>query len=178
MEPYLGEIRLFPGNYAPVGWLFCNGSIVSIAENDALFTLLGTTYGGDGQTTFGLPDLRGRVVVSQTGSTYPLGNKGGVEQVTLNTAQLPVHNHSFNVSNANGTVSTVTNNFLAAPVDPTTNAKIVNLYLPTATPNLVVQPLLADTLSDAGGNQPHENRMPYLTINYIICTSGIYPNFQ
>ncbi|RYD59408.1 MAG: phage tail protein [Sphingobacteriales bacterium] len=181
MENYLGEIRLFAGTFAPVGWLACDGSLLPISENDALFTLLGTTYGGDGQTTFGLPDLRGRVPVSQgrstTGTTYVLGQSAGVETVTLTTAQMPAHQHTFSVSNSPGTQVSASNAYLANPVDPTTNNKTVLFYLPDSVEE-TIQGLLPDSLTPAGGSQPHENRMPYTTINYIIATQGIYPSQQ
>src|SRR5438067_95889 len=125
MEPYIGEIRAFAGNFAPVGWAICNGSMASIDENDALFNLLGTTYGGDGQSTFGLPDLRGRAIVSQgkslAGTVYLIGSAGGAEKVTLNTNEMPIHSHAFNVSTKNGTATKPEGNFLAVPVEVTTS---------------------------------------------------------
>lgn len=184
MEPILGEVRIFAGTFAPVGWLLCNGQTLSISQNEALYTLLGTTYGGDGITTFGLPDLRGRVLLSQGQSVgsptnYAMGSNGGVEAVTLTTTNMPAHNHTFIASTANGDNTLPSNNFLATPIDPTPapNTKTITLYIPDTAPE-TVQPLLPNALTPAGGSQPHENRMPYLTINYIIATQGIFPSFQ
>lgn len=181
MDNYIGEIRLFAGTFAPVGWAICDGSLLPISQNDVLYTLLGTTYGGDGVTTFGLPDLRGRVPVSQgrstTGTQYVLGSKAGTDSVTLTTANMPAHQHTFSVSNSAATQISANNAFLANPVDQTTNAKTVLFYLPDTTQE-TVQPLLADSLTTAGGSQPHENRMPYTVINYIIATQGIFPTQQ
>lgn len=181
MENYIGEIRLFAGTFAPVGWQICDGSILSIAENDVLFTLLGTTYGGDGQSTFGIPDLRGRVPVSQgrstSGTTYVLGQKAGTESVTLTTAQMPAHQHTFTVANTPATQISPNNAYLANPTDPTTNNKTVTFYLPDSVEE-TIQGLLPDSLTPAGGSQPHENRMPYTAVNYIIATSGIWPSQQ
>lgn len=183
MEPILGEVRIFAGNFAPVGWMLCNGQTVSISQYDALFTLLGTTYGGDGQTTFGLPDLRGRVLLNQgqaigSPNNYPMGSSGGVESVTLLQTNLPAHNHTFLASMANGDSTLPANNFLATPIDPTPapNTKTITLYIPDTAPE-TVQALLPSAIVPAGGNQPHENRMPFVTINYIIAMEGIYPSF-
>src|SRR3712207_483459 len=118
MPPYIGEIRMFGGNFAPVGWAFCEGQTLPISENDALFTLIGTTYGGDGEETFNLPDLQGRIPVHQgTGpglSSYVIGEAAGVESVTLTTQQIPVHNHAFIASTATGTQNTPVNNMVAS----------------------------------------------------------------
>lgn len=181
MEPYLGEIRIFAGNFAPVGWANCDGSLQSIAQNSALFALLGTTYGGDGVTTFALPDLRGRVILNQgrglSGTTYVMGMSGGVESVTLLNPNLPSHQHTLSVSSQSGTTTSAANNFLAAPADPTTNNHTVLFYAPPAT-GLVPQPLLPNSLTPTGGSQSHENRMPYLSISYIIAMEGIFPSFS
>src|ERR1700744_300002 len=123
MTPYLGEIRAFAGNFAPSGWQLCNGQLMSIAQYEALYTLVGTTYGGDGVTTFGLPDLRGKVLVNQGQapglSNRPLGLKGGTETVTLLLTTLPQHNHSVNASSNPANSNSPTNNLLAAPIDST-----------------------------------------------------------
>ncbi len=168
-DPYVGEIRIFSGNFAPQGWAFCDGSLLAIADNDVLFTLIGTTYGGDGQNTFALPDLRGRIPVHMgTGpglSNYTIGQSAGTEAVTLLTSQLPTHNHTLTGSSANAVTTDPTNNFLAAQPglleyssDP-----------PGGT-------LKASSVSNSGGSQPHENRMPILAVNYIISLFGIFPS--
>jgi len=167
-QPYIGEIRMFAGNFAPVGWEFCNGQEVAISENDALFTLIGTTYGGDGQQSFNLPDLQGRVPVHQGVGpglgNYVIGDKLGVEQVTLTTQQIPVHTHAFVASTAAGTTTTATDNVLAT-------SQSLRLYLQAA-PDSQLPP---NTISPAGGSQPHENLMPYLTVSFIISMFGIFP---
>lgn len=174
MEGYLGEIRLFAGTYAPVGWAFCDGSTLQINQYNALYALLGTLYGGDGVSSFKLPDLRGRVVVSQK-QNYPLGGSGGVETVTLTESTMATHQHGMNASTASGNSTSPTGTILAAPVDPTSFGKTINVYVPASAPNLTKQTFPADTLTPSGGNQPHENRMPYVAINYIIALQGIYP---
>jgi microcystin-dependent protein len=183
MDPYLGEIRIFGGPYVPENWMACDGSLISIQQYQALYSLLGTTYGGDGRTTFGLPDLRGRVVVNQgtaaTGTAYALAQKGGAETVTVTTAQLPSHAHTFLVSNTAGTQTSPSNAFLANPVDPTaTNPKTVLNYLPDSAPE-TLQPLINNALTGAGGNVPHYNMQPYIVLNHIICVAaGNYPDFS
>lgn len=177
MDAYTGEIRLFAGSFAPRGWLLCDGSLQNISSNEVLFVLLGTNYGGDGQTTFGLPDLRGRVVVSQGASGYTLGTKGGAETVTLDTTTVPAHSHTFNVSTQPGTATSAAGNFLAAPVDPTPGTpQAVEFYLPTSAPGFTEHTLNPAMVSQIGSSQAHENRMPYLSINYIICANGVYPS--
>ena len=166
-DPFLGEVRMFAGNFAPLGWLACNGQLVSIAENDALYTLLGTTYGGDGVTIFGLPDLRGRVPLhAGTGpglGTYTQGEMLGSESVTLITAQLPAHTH-IAMANATATSLSPANAVWAA-------ASGVNIY-GTATPNATMS---AAAIAPGGGSQPHDNMAPYLAVTFIIATAGIYP---
>lgn len=181
MEPYLGEIKLFAGNFAPSGWAFCNGASLPISENTALFSLIGTYYGGDGQVTFNLPDLRSRIPVS-TGqgpglSLYDLGETAGVESVTLTTNNLPGHNHQLLASTGDGSVSTPTNNFLAAPVDAAGSVQLVQ-YMPSTATGFVTAILNQKSSSFVGGNQPHDNIMPYTGINYIIAIEGIYPSRQ
>lgn len=167
-QPYIGEIRLFAGNFAPAGWMFCAGQTLPISEYDVLFNLIGTTYGGDGQETFMLPDLRGRVPVHQgTGpglSTKVLAETGGVESVTLTTNQIPQHNHQLIASSEVGNQAGPASNLLAGSAS-------VALYNENAP-----EPELANSaVANAGGSQPHENLQPYLCINYIIALFGIYP---
>ncbi|MGZ8311663.1 MAG: phage tail protein [Allosphingosinicella sp.] len=166
-QPFIGEIRLFAGNFAPVGWAFCNGQTLAIAENDALFTLIGTTYGGDGQNSFRLPDLQGRVPVHKgtgAGVTYQLGEQGGVESVTLTTNQIPAHTHSLIVSQDQGSQSDPTNAMVGS--NPT-----VQLFRPGA----AVQTFDASAMSPVGGSQPHDNMQPYIAIHYIIALFGLFP---
>ncbi|HEX2913784.1 MAG TPA: tail fiber protein [Chloroflexia bacterium] len=169
-EPFIGEIRMFAGNFAPVGWALCNGQLLSIAQYDALFSLIGTIYGGDGQQTFGVPDLQGRAPVHQgqnlaTGTTYPLGQMGGVETVTLLSTQLPQHTHAQAVSSSAGDSTSPQNN---VPAASTANDKLYTSSGPNTT-------LLNTLVSAVGGNQPHDNMGPSLTINFIIALEGIYP---
>jgi microcystin-dependent protein len=167
-QPYLGEIRLFAGNFAPQGWAFCDGSLLAIAANEALFDLIGTTYGGDGQNTFALPDLRGRLPVhagTGAGTTFQIGQSGGSEIVTLSTQQIPAHQHSLQASaNVGGASSPANNVFAQGP------AGGVEIY----TDDNEVLP--AGTTTNAGGGQPHENRQPLLTISFIISLAGIFPS--
>lgn len=163
-DPYVGEIRSVGFNFAPVGWAICDGSLLSIAEYETLFTLIGTTYGGDGQTTFALPDLRGRIAVHQ-GSGYVIGQKSGTETVTLSTSQVPPHQHAVAVNTGAATTSSPANAVLAAPGTG-------ELYLDD-TPTV---PMKAGTVGTAGGNQPHTNMPPYLTVNFIISLFGIFPS--
>ncbi len=167
-QPFVGEIRLFGGNFAPAGWMFCDGALLAIAENDTLFNLIGTTYGGDGQSTFALPDLRGRVPIHQgarQGTTFTLAESGGVENVTLATAQVPAHTHSLLASSSGATVAPAAGNVLAQTPSYTP-------YI-TAPPNTPLSPL---AISATGGSQPHSNIQPYLCVNYIISLFGIYPS--
>jgi microcystin-dependent protein len=169
MEAYLGQLKLFAGTFAPQGWLLCNGQLLDISANDALFNLLGTTYGGDGISTFALPDLRGRVPMGpgtdQAGNNVALGTNGGAETVTLTGDNLPPHTHSFVTSTQKGNSNprAARGNLLAAQPDGTNLFRATN---PTVNAGAMIQ-------SSAGG--PHENRQPYIVINYIICTEGIYP---
>lgn len=163
-DPYIGEIRMFGGNFAPNGWLFCQGQLLSISDYDTLFTLIGTTYGGDGQTTFQLPNLQSRVPVHQ-GSGYPLGMTGGVETVTLTSPQLPLHSHQARASTAYGGQASPTGNVWSG-------SSYVQ-YSTSAAPNAVMYP---GALTPAGGNQPHDNMAPFLAINFIISLFGIYPS--
>lgn len=168
-DPFVGEIRMFAGNYAPQNWAFCNGQLLSIAGYDALFNLLGTTYGGDGQTTFALPNLNGRFAIHQGQgaglSSRVIGEQVGEQEVTLQIPHLPVHSHVANCS-TQGTTANPKGNFWAT--DPNGNIAPYS----TAAPNGQMAPL---TASPAGG-QPHNNQQPYVAINYIISLFGIYPS--
>jgi len=169
-EPFIGEIRMFGGNFPPSGWAFCNGQTIPISENDALFTLIGTTYGGDGQETFNLPDLQGRIPIhagtAQSGTTYQIGEKAGVETVTLTVQQIPGHNHVPLATTDPGDQSTPVNNFWSATF---TGDQIYD-PAPTAGGNM------NNTLiALAGGSQPHENLAPYLCISFIISLFGVFP---
>jgi microcystin-dependent protein len=168
-QPYVGEIRMFAGNFAPAGWQFCNGALMPISENEVLFQLIGTTYGGDGQSTFALPNLQGRLPVHQgtfQGTTFTLGQPGGVEDVTLTVPQIPVHRHPMLVSQNTGTGSNPQNNVL----DQMSGA--ILLYkeqTPTAALNAAV-------ISPVGGSQPHTNMQPCLCVSFIISLFGLFPS--
>ncbi len=169
-EPFIGEIRMFAGTFNPRGWAFCDGQLLSISQNEALFSLFGTTYGGDGRTTFGLPEARGRMALHQgTGpglSPRPLGQKAGVEDVTIITNQLPVHTHVFDAVNIPATDT--------APATTTTLAQSVgyDLYVPAS--NLTN--MAAGDVSTVGGDQQHTNLQPDLCINCIVALFGIFPS--
>lgn len=180
MDNMLGEIRAFAGNYAPEGWAICNGSLLPISGNETLYSLLGTIYGGDGSTNFGLPDLRGRMVVNQgqgTGlSQRALGSSGGTETVTLIASQLPSHNHQVMASSAAANTLAPNGALLAAPQDTTTTSNSILFYLPNTYAQKTIAALDPSTVGSTGGNLPHENRMPYVPISYIIALTGIYPS--
>ena len=167
-QPYIGGIRMFAGNFAPNGWMTCEGQILPISENDALFTLIGTTYGGDGQETFNLPNLASRVPIHMgtgpDGTTYQIGEKAGTEQETLTVQQIPIHTHPFTGSTAPGSQATPVGNMVAA-------SNTVSLY--KASPPTT--PLNAQAVQPTGGSQPHENTQPFLCLNYIISLFGIFP---
>lgn len=165
-QPYIGEIRLFAGNFAPVGWQHCDGQLYPISQNEQLFQLIGTRYGGDGQQTFAVPDLRGRVPVHM-GTQNIIGSQGGVESVTLTSQQIPVHNHALTASRAGGQSASPQDRVLASP--PGVTAFIQDVPS-TSTP------LPPGTLGPAGGSQPHENLMPYGCVTYIISFYGIFPS--
>jgi len=175
-DPYIGEIRMFGGNFAPVGWEFCYGQLMPISENDALFALIGTTYGGDGQETFGLPDLRGRVPIHQgtvQGNTFVLAEQSGTETVTLTTQQLPSHTHPPLSSSAPGTASSPQGNVWAAA---STGAQ---MYFQAPPPPPSPPPLVQmdpAAISPNGGSQPHDNMAPYLAVSFIISLFGIFPS--
>jgi microcystin-dependent protein len=172
-QPYVGEVRMFGGNFAPVNWAFCDGQLLQIAEYDTLYTLIGTTYGGDGVNTFSLPDLRGRVVTHQgssAGTTYVIGQKDGVESVTLSVAQIPQHSHTLMATTVEGdTGAPTTGTVLAAAPSGTT--------IPEYGPYSGAQTLTsANATTQAGGSQAHENMQPYLGVNFIIALYGIFPS--
>jgi microcystin-dependent protein len=163
-NPYVGEIRIFAGNFAPAGWSFCDGSLQAISENETLFQLIGTTYGGDGQQTFALPDMRGRLPIHQ-GNGFQLSQSGGTETVTLTTQQIPSHSHPFLAKNNPADSASPQGNMLG--VSSNTNAFFND------TPNVTMNPLM---LSQAGGNQPHSNMQPFLCVEFIISLYGIFPS--
>jgi microcystin-dependent protein len=165
-QPYVGEIRMFGGNFAPSGWMFCEGQLLPISEYETLFNLIGTTYGGDGQSTFALPDMRGRIPIHQ-GSGFTLAETGGVETVTLTTAQIPAHSHPLLASQDTATANASLNNLLAS-----TTGAVVSAY-GTDTPIIA---LVASTVGPVGGSQPHNNFQPYLCVDFIISLFGIFPS--
>lgn len=180
MDGYLGEIRIMAGlvqHQPPDGWATCNGQLIRIADNQALYSLLGTRFGGDGVTTFGLPDLRGRLPIGQgagAGLTpRVLAQTGGSETVTLDASQMPTHNHAFNATtNAASAVPGGLSPANGLYAVPSPNV----FYADMPSPPIPVLTLLGDTIAgDGGGNQPHENRMPAMATNYIIALQGIYP---
>lgn len=163
-QPYVGEIRIFAGNFAPVGWALCDGTLMSIEENETLFQVIGTTYGGDGRSTFALPDLRSRFPVHQ-GPNYGMGQSGGVETVTLSTEQMPAHTHPLQASTATGSQASATGAVLAS-------GSSVSLYR-AATASA---PLAPEAMRFTGGSLPHDNMQPFLCITYIISLYGLYPS--
>jgi microcystin-dependent protein len=170
-QPYVGEIRMFGGNFAIQGWAFCDGSLQSISQNPTLYQLLGTTYGGDGTSTFGLPDLRGRIPVHQGQGTglqnYVLGQKGGVETVTLTGSQLPAHSHTAMGSAAGGAATSPANNTWG------NNAIANKSFGPGTSAN---NSMNAGSLGLTGGNQPHDNLLPFVVISFIISLFGVFPS--
>lgn len=163
-QPYVGEIRMFAGNFAPAGWMFCEGQLLPISENETLFNLIGTTYGGDGQSTFALPDLRGRLPLHMGGG-FTLAQTGGVETVTLSVAQIPAHTHAFlgsgDVANSPNPSASVVGRSLQANVFINGN--------PTS-------PMASQFIGSTGGSQPHDNFQPYLCVDFIISLFGIFPS--
>ncbi len=162
-QPYVGEIRMFGGNFAPVGWHFCDGSSLAISENEVLFNLIGTTYGGDGQETFNVPDLRGRIPIHQ-GNGFAMGETGGAESVTLTVTQIPVHSHAMLASTNVASAAQPTNNVIgkSAQIDTFINA-------------VPGDPLSSNAITPVGGSQPHDNTQPFLCVSFIISLYGIYP---
>lgn len=169
-QPFIGQIQPYGFNFPPKNWAQCDGQILNIAQNAALFSLLGANYGGNGQTTFGLPDLRGRAPIhfgNLSGQSYSLGEKGGAEMVALNQTQLPAHSHSFQGSSENGAVADPVAGVLLAK-ETTAN----KFYGPMTT----AQPLNPASVTATGGNQPHNNIQPYLAVNWCIALAGIFPS--
>ncbi|HVN01418.1 MAG TPA: tail fiber protein [Caulobacteraceae bacterium] len=178
-SPYVGEIRMFGGNFAPAGWAFCSGQLMAISENPTLFQLIGTTYGGDGQNTFALPDLQGRLPVHQgTGpglSPYVIGQQAGTESVTLTVNQIPSHNHNLVASTDVATLTNPSGGYFAtAPtVPPSAQAA---LYVTNGAPAPTTGNLTANSVGQTGGSQPHDNVMPFLCVSFIISLFGIFPS--
>ena len=169
-QPYVGEIRMFGGNFAPSGWMFCNGQLLPISQNETLFQLIGTTYGGDGQSTFALPDLRGRIPIHQgTGpglSTFILAETGGAEQITLTANQIPNHGHAFlGSANQGATTNAPTNVVGQVPGGG-------SVYIQDS----ASVPLNTGSLMPVGGSQPHTNFQPYLCVSFIISLFGLFPS--
>ena len=177
-QPYVGEIRMFAGNFPPSGWMFCEGQLLPISENETLFQLIGTMYGGDGESTFALPDLRGRIPLhfgtGPDGITYQQAEAAGTEEVTLTTQQIPIHTHAmFCFSDATGAVSSNPQSAVAGPADITQYNDLT--VAPNNAPNAQLgTPGFNSDLT--GGSQPHTNFAPYLCINYIISLFGIFPS--
>ena len=176
-SPFVAEIRMFGFNFAPTGWATCDGQLLPISQNTALFSLLGTFYGGDGKSTFALPNLQGSAAIhegqGQGLAQYFLGQQGGSEAITLLTSEMPAHNHSFQVTTSTGTTNASANNQLGKgasgnPVSGLTQAKIYATAAPA-------QPLDPQALALAGGSLPHNNMMPYLTVNFCIAMQGVFP---
>ena len=162
-QPYVGEIRMFAGNFAPAGWMFCEGQLIPISENETLFNLIGTTYGGDGQSTFALPDLRGRIPL-HFGNGFTLAETGGVEEVTLTVSQIPAHSHPMLASSNPGS--------LQSPTGNVTGDNANKIYR-AGNPSVTLNP---NAVGSIGGSQPHNNFQPYLCVDFIISLFGIFPS--
>jgi microcystin-dependent protein len=167
-QPFIGEIRMFGGNFPPIGWMFCDGQLVPISENEVLFNLIGTTYGGDGQETFALPNLMGRVPMHQGGS-HVIGELSGVESVTLTTQQIPQHNHTLNATASGQVVAPTSSTIMATAASAQPG---VMPYFTGATDGTLLN---SNTLQATGGSQPHDNMQPYLVVSYIISMFGVFP---
>jgi microcystin-dependent protein len=165
-QPYVGEIRMFAGNFAPAGWMFCGGQLLPISEYETLFNLIGTTYGGDGQSTFALPDLRGRIPV-HFGGGFTLAQTGGAETVTLTAQQIPAHSHALSGTSNFATASSPQGGVPAAA--SVANVSAYGTDQPTS-------PVSPSSVSAVGGSQPHDNFQPYLCIDFIISLFGIFPS--
>lgn len=167
-NPTIGEIAMFAGNFAPVNWHFCDGSLLAISQYQALYSVLGTMYGGDGSSTFALPDLRGRVPISMGQapglSYYPIGERGGAESIALTTSEMPSHSHSLEASSSSGTSATPVGNY------PAVNQEGIQQYGSSGGGTMST-----GAIADSGGGASHENRQPFLTINFIIALNGLYP---
>lgn len=173
-QPYVGEIRMFAGNFAPAGWMFCSGQLLPISENETLFQLIGTTYGGDGQSTFALPQLQSRVPIHQGQgpglSSYQLAEQGGTEEVTLTVNQLPIHTHAAGCSDVVGGGAN------ANPANAIWHISDVLQYANTATSGPATGTMKNTAISPTGGSQPHDNMLNFLCINYIISLFGLFPS--
>ncbi|WP_420004417.1 phage tail protein [Arenibacterium sp. LLYu02] len=167
-EPFLAEVRMIGFDFAPRGWAFCDGQILPINQNQSLYSLLGTTYGGDGRTTFALPDLRGRTPLHQDAQGHPLGERGGTETVTLTTAEIPQHTHAAAASSAEGNSNSPSNALLASEVAPEFAYRAPETAGRTA--------LRHGTITNTGGSQPHNNMQPYLAVNFCIAIAGLFPS--
>lgn len=165
-EPFIGEIKMFGGNFAPLQYAFCDGQLIEISQNDALFSLIGTTYGGDGQTTFALPDLRGRIPIHQ-GPGFRIGTSAGSETVTLTEREIPAHSHSAAADSNSGSANNPQNNIVAATAS-------LNAY----TTNAIDNQMGDQTINSTGNSRPHDNVMPYQCVSFIIALYGIYPPRQ
>lgn len=163
-QPYVGEIRMFAGNFAPAGWMFCEGQLLPISENETLFQLIGTTYGGDGESTFALPDLRGRIPIHQ-GNGFILAETGGAEEITLTVNQIPAHSHPLLASTGPGSSNSPGLSVLAESAS-------ISPYIEDAA-SFQLSP---NSMSAVGGSQPHTNFQPYLCVNFIISLFGIFPS--
>lgn len=161
--PFIGEVRIFGGSFAPAGWAFCDGRLLPISENEALYSLIGTTYGGDGTSTFGLPDLRGRLPM-HAGPQYQLGQLAGAETVQLSANQLPIHQHPPAASSASGNTNSPQNAVWASGS---------SAYYGTGSANATLN---AAAVQPAGNGQPHDNLSPYLVVSFIIALQGVYPS--
>jgi microcystin-dependent protein len=168
MDPFIAEIRIFPFNFAPKGWAFCDGQLLPLSQNTALFSLLGTTYGGDGKSNFALPDMQGNAPMHPGQgpglSLHDLGETGGSETVSLLESEIPSHSHAVNASAADGTTGSPAGQLVA-------NGVGVNMYTTTSTPTT----LNPNVVAPAGGDQPHNDMQPYLTLNFCIALQGVYP---
>jgi microcystin-dependent protein len=166
-QPYVGEIRMFAGNFAPAGWMFTEGQLLPISQYETLFNLIGTTYGGDGQSTFALPDLRGRLPIHQ-GNGFTLAETGGAETITLTVAQIPAHGHTPLGATQGQQLSPAN----ATPAQPTSNQAGTQIFN-SAAPNTA---LWNGTIGSTGGSQPHDNFQPYLCVDFIISLFGVFPS--
>jgi microcystin-dependent protein len=174
-SPFVGEIRMVGFNFAPVGWAFCNGQLISISQNTTLFVLIGTTYGGDGQTTFQLPDLQGRIPINQGQapglSPYVIGQRAGSESVALVAAQLPQHGHSLQANSDVASSANPTGDYLARASIPSVASGGVPVYAPVS----AAAAMNAGAIAPSGASQPHDNMMPFQCVNFIISLFGIFP---